>query len=167
MVSDDHSDGIQALSGALKHLPSHLRLPVCDQLVDFLNQANFLRKALHVQAHLRGGENCLLREAAPEPQDNSQAHHIAGVSDDAAKQLEVVFATASQLNPALLDSVARAVQCSPQAVSQWFELRNRSIRGVCKRLEKKYSSFECDRSSLFQRSILSGTAQPSGTSRLL
>lgn len=140
-------DSIRSLLGSLKHLPPHISVRVCEQTADFLHQADFLRRALHVQAQL-SGTNAL---SATEQEDGLDQDREDMVPAGVASQLDTLFSAASTFTPQVLDVVAQAVKCKTESVRKWFEQRNRSTRQTCKRLVKKRSGLGSDWGALFRR----------------
>ena len=144
-LPDDVS--VRSLLGSLKHLPPHISVRVCEQTADLLHQADFLRRALHVQTEL-SGQDAL---AATEKEDDLDGESV-DVPTEAANQLDTLFSAASSFTPQVLDVVARAVSCKRESVRTWFEQRNRSTRQTCKRLSKMRAGAGSGRGALSRRS---------------
>lgn len=163
MASPRHSElpddsSVRSLLGSLKHLPPNVSVRICEQTADFLHQADFLRRALHVQTELSGKDAL----AAKEQEDGLDGESVY-VPSEAARQLDTLFSAASSFTPQVLEVVASAVKCKPASVRRWFEQRNRSAKQTCKRLAKKKSGPGSGRGALFRRSQAVVNAPSAGT----
>jgi hypothetical protein len=143
------NESIKSLLGSLKNLPPQLCVRVCEQAADFLHQADFLRRALHVQAQLTG-ENAL---APRNQQDYIDQDAEDRLPAEVVSQLDMLFSAASTFTPQVLEAVAQAVKCRTETVRKWFEKKNRLTRQTCKRWAKKRSGPGSNRGALFRRSL--------------
>lgn len=157
------NDSVKSLLGSLKQLPPHISIPLCEQTTEFLHQAEFLRRALHIQSQLTGKDALNTTEQQHEldkrPEDT--------LSVEAVNQLGTLFSAASTFTPQVIDVVAQAVKCHPETVRSWFEQRNRSTRQACKRLSKKWAGEGLRRGALFRRTQAAGASASSGASAVI
>jgi Homeodomain len=122
------------LRTALAELPSTLRSALVGQAATYVQQADFLRKALHVQAALTGADGLApqapVQDGAPEQLDEE-------IDAIAIEQLELVFGVADTPGPALEEQLAAVLQLSAKQVGHWFAERRAAAQAQYKRLRKR------------------------------
>lgn len=126
---------------ALREAPRALRGPLLWQVSDFVQQADFLRKALRVQAQL-SRRDCLEltpdeQAAQQQQQQHAHARPVEAIPAEAEAQLCSAFALANTLTPALEQDVASALHLSAATVHRWFEDRTAALRDACRTLSRK------------------------------
>jgi hypothetical protein len=126
----------EALTAALHHVPDDdTRSSALSQVVDFLSQTDFLRKALHVQLHMTG-EDALSSEAGVRS-EAARHREDKSLGKEAEAELALVFSMATHIGPGIEREVADALGCDPDAVETWFRDRRRAIQQHVQRLGNK------------------------------
>jgi hypothetical protein len=123
------------LRTTLQVLPNPLRRLVVDDVLEFVAQADFLRKALHIQAALTGTD-CLAVAPAPEPSQTEEPGQVP-ISPWAEQQLMAVFGVADEPGPLVEAELAAALDLPAQQVTRWFEEQSAAAQALCKRVRRK------------------------------
>lgn len=137
-------DDSSSLSPIFGRLPDDLKEIVCDQVEDFLQQASFLRRADHYQAHLLHTRGIHLNPHEEIVEVKAVECDEAVADPAVVDELSIVQALTTKLPPVIEQDVAAALDdeqaCKPQAVHRWFEDRNQAISKACSRARKRYAS---------------------------
>lgn len=121
---------------ALSQAPKSLRAPLIAQICQFVHQAEFLRKSLHVQLEITK-KNCV--EVLPQVEHEALQHtaHPAAISPEAEAQLCQVFSMVHCVSPDLAHELSAVLQVGPEPISEWFSEKSAAMNAACRQLAKK------------------------------
>jgi hypothetical protein len=123
------------LRAALSNAPAKCRSLVASQMVMFVRQADFLRKALHVQAALSHAD-CLASEPQHEPV-KEEVEATLSVTRKADRWLRLVFSLTDNPGTAIERQLATKLDISTGTVHRWLSERREAVHELCKRFGKK------------------------------